>query len=208
MGIMQRIRNLGRRDRVDAEIAAELQSHIDLPVEDAVRAGLDEGEARRQARLRFGNPTVVKERAMGADAALGLDAAGRDVKFALRKLRKSPGFAVTAIVTLALGIGANVVVFSILNGLVLRPLGVPDAKNLYQVSRGQEGGDAQSYPDYRDFRDHDTSFSGLLGYEFLQAGMQIDGATVRGWGYAATGNYFDVLGVQPALGRFFHGPDE
>lgn len=108
----------------------------------------------------------------------------------------------------SLGIGANVVVFSVLNGLILRPLGVPDARNMYQVSRSNNGGDVQAYPDYRDFRDRDSSFSGMIAYEILTAGMSIDNATVRSWGFAAKGNYFDVLGVQPALGHFFHASDE
>jgi predicted permease len=126
----------------------------------------------------------------------------------LRRLKASPGFALTAVVTLALGIGANVVVFSVLNGLILRPVGVPDAKNLFQISKGTNGGDWQSYPDYRDFRDRDPSFSGMVAYKFMTAGMSIDNATVRSWGFTTTGNYFDVLGVQPALGHYFHASDE
>jgi predicted permease len=138
----------------------------------------------------------------------------QDVRFSLRQLRKSPGFALTAILTLALGVGANVVVFSVLNALILRPLNVPDARSLYQVTRKHHGWDTQSYPDYIDYRDKNTTFRGLAGYAFGDAGISIpasgseQAAVAKSWGYEATGNYFDMLGIQPVLGRFFHASDE
>jgi predicted permease len=138
----------------------------------------------------------------------------QDIRFSLRKLRKSPGFALTAILTLALGVGANVVVFSVLNALVLRPLNVPDARNLYQVSRLHAGWDSQSYPDYVDFRDKNTTFSSLAAYSFTGAGVVIpasgsqQSSVSQLWGYEASSNYFDMLGIQPHLGRFFHAADE
>ena len=133
MGLWSRIRNLCRRSQVDAAIEAELRSHFELAVDDGLRAGLGEAEARRQTRLRFGNPVVVREHAMAADVALAINGAGRDVRYALRQLKRSPGFASTAIVTLMLGIGANVVVFGVLNAVVLRPLAVRDPQSLYQL---------------------------------------------------------------------------
>jgi predicted permease len=202
------LRALLRRDHRNAEIAEELRAFEEESIAEKMQRGMTRADAERAARAETGSAETVRYKVWSAGWESTAEGIWQDLRYGVRRLIRAPGFALTAIVTLALGIGANVVVFSVLDGLVLRPLGVPDAKNLYQVSRGQEGGDAQSYPDYRDFRDHDTSFSGLLGYEFLQAGMQIDGATARGWGYAATGNYFDVLGVQPALGRFFHAADE
>jgi predicted permease len=138
----------------------------------------------------------------------------QDIRFSLRKLRKSPGFALTAILTLALGVGANVVVFSVLNALVLRPLNVPDAHNLYQVSRLHAGWDSQSYPDYVDFRDKNSTFSSLAAYSFTGAGVVIpasgsqQSSVSQLWGYEASSNYFDMLGIQPHLGRFFHAADE
>src|SRR5271168_4027938 len=122
MGLWSRLRNLRRRNAVDAEIADELRSHIEMAVDDGMSAGLSEAEARRAARLKFGNPVALREKTMGADAALSVDSVWRDVKFALRQLKRSPGFAVTAIVTLALGIGANIVVFGVLNAVILHPL--------------------------------------------------------------------------------------
>ena len=113
-----------------------------------------------------------------------------DVKFAPRRLRKSPGFAAIAILTLALGIGANVAVFSVLNGLILRPLDVPQPGYLSQVSRAKGGMDSQSYPDFADFRDRDASFSGMLAYRYLEVGLDGGKSAVRSWGYGTSGNYF------------------
>ena len=132
---------------------------------------------------------------------------GQDFRCAVRQLRKSPGFTLAAIITLALGIGANAVVFSVLNELVLRPLNVPGGRNLYQVE-WPEGFPSESYPDYLDLRDRNRSFDGLMAYEMSTAGLDSDGKAVPAWIYTASGNYFDVLGVQPYLGRFFHSSDE
>jgi predicted permease len=130
-----------------------------------------------------------------------------DVKYAIRQLKKSPGFAVTAVLTLALGIGANAVVFSVLNALVLRPLNVPHAQNLFMVQRFQYP--SQSYLDYLDLRDRNRSFDSLIGYNIIgSVGVDTGGNPSTAWPYEATGNYFDALGIQPYAGRFFHASDE
>ncbi|MGD1081876.1 MAG: ABC transporter permease [Candidatus Sulfotelmatobacter sp.] len=131
----------------------------------------------------------------------------QDLRYALRQLHKSPGFAVAAVLTLALGICANAVVFSVLNDVVLRPLDVRGGKDLYQV-QWPEGEPSESYPDYVDLRDRNRSFDGLIAYEISTAGLDSNGRAVPVWMYTASGNYFDVLGVQPYLGRFFHASDE
>jgi predicted permease len=130
-----------------------------------------------------------------------------DIRLALRQLRKSPGFAITAVLTLALGIGANAIVFSILNALILRPLNVPNAKNLYMVQHNQSP--SQSYPDYRDLRDRNQTFESLIIYNLMgPAGLDTGGTPTTVWPYETSGNYFDALGVRPHLGRFFHASDE
>jgi predicted permease len=134
-----------------------------------------------------------------------------DLKYAIRQLRKSPGFAATAVLTLALGIGANAVVFSVMNALILRPLNVPDAKNLYTVQRtdGRIVGPSQSYLDYKDLRDRNRGFDSLVGYNIMgPVGIDTGGNPSTVWPYDATGNYFDALGIQPWVGRFFHASDE
>jgi predicted permease len=130
-----------------------------------------------------------------------------DLRIALRQLRKSPGFAVTAILTLALGIGANAVVFSVMNALVLRPVNVPRAQNLYMVQRLQYP--SQSYPDYLDLRDKNRTFESLVTFDIVgPVGVDVGSYTATAWPYLASGNYFDALGIQPYLGRFFHAADE
>ena len=131
----------------------------------------------------------------------------QDLRYAVRKLRKSPGFTIAAVLTLALGIGANAVVFSVLNTLVLRSANVPGGQKLYEVEWPQ-GFPAVSYPDYVDLRDRNHSFDGLIAYEISTAGLDSDGKPQAIWLYTASGNYFDVLGVRPYLGRFFHASDE
>jgi predicted permease len=123
-------------------------------------------------------------------------------------LAKSPGFTTVAVLTLALAIGANAVVFSMLNGLVLRPLNVPGAKSLAMIERGSDGAPMQSYPDYLDLRDRNRSFEDLIAYQITRAGLATGGSAVPAWIYETSGNYFDALGIQPYLGRFFHGSDE
>jgi predicted permease len=130
-----------------------------------------------------------------------------DLRIALRQLRKSPGFAVTAILTLALGIGTNAVVFSVLNALVLRPVNVPRAQNLYMVQRFRYP--SQSYPDYLDLRDKNRTFESLVTFDIVgPVGVDTGGYPATAWPYLASGNYFDALGIQPYLGRFFHAADE
>ena len=135
-----------------------------------------------------------------------------DLRLALRQLRKSPGFALTAIFTLALAIGANAIVFSVLNALILRPLNVPHADNLYMIERGvgTDTSTSQSYPDYRDLRDQNHSFDQLVAYNIIgDVGFDTGhGNPVVVWPYLVSGNYFDALGIQPYLGRFIHASEE
>jgi predicted permease len=135
-----------------------------------------------------------------------------DLRLAVRQLRKAPGFAVTAVLTLALAIGANAVVFSVLNALVLRPLNVPRSESLFMLQRAYSEGNSpsQSYPDYRDLREHNHSFESLITYD-IAGGVGLDtgsGSPSVVWPYLVSGNYFDSLGVQPYLGRFIHASDE
>jgi predicted permease len=135
-----------------------------------------------------------------------------DVRLALRQLRKSPGFTLTAVLTLALAIGANAIVFSVLNALILRPLNVPHPETLFMLERfyGSETTPSESYPDYRDLRDRNRSFDSLVLYNIM-GGVGLDtghGNPSVVWPYTVSGNYFDALGIQPYLGRFIHASEE
>ncbi|MBO0798267.1 MAG: ABC transporter permease, partial [Blastocatellia bacterium] len=132
----------------------------------------------------------------------------RDLRLSLRLLRKSPGFTIVAVVTLALTIGANIVAFSILNGLILNPLNVPRAQSLYALQRGGDNHPRQSYPDYRDLRDRNRSFESLAAYSIFQVGLDTGDRPTSAWVYEVSGNYFDTLEIQPYLGHFFHQSDE
>jgi predicted permease len=135
-----------------------------------------------------------------------------DVRYALRVLRKSPAFTLVALVTLMLGIGANVVVFGVLNTVLLHPLDVSDPQSLYQLRHKQWMSGrllTTSYPAFEDFRRRNTTFSGMAGvYGYSQAALRWRNAVRGVSGDEVTGNYFDVLGVQPQVGRFFHAADE
>jgi len=129
-----------------------------------------------------------------------------DLRYGLRTLEKNPGFTALAVVTLAMAIGANAVVFSALNGLILRPLNVPHPESLFQV--GGPNDPSHSYPDYLDLHDRNRSFDGLAAYTFSSAGLDTGKNPSRAWVSEVSGNYFDVLGIQPYLGRVIHATDE
>ena len=131
-----------------------------------------------------------------------------DLRFSLRQLRKSPGFTITAVLTLAMAIGANAVVFSVMNGLILRPLDLPQAQSLYGIERASDKDMSQSYPDYLDMRNHNHSFDDLAAFTIPQVGLDTGEGPSATWGVEASGNYFDALRIKPYLGRFFHASDE
>jgi hypothetical protein len=207
---MNWFRQLFMRNRIYSDLSEEIEQHLTEKMEALMASGMSRPQAEQAARREFGNVTRVNECGREIWMWPRLESIFADVNFAIRKLRKSPGFSVTAILTLALGIGANVVVFSVLNGLILRPLDVPQPENLFQVvhGNGKAGWTSQSYRDYLDYRDRDASFSGLMAYQIQRVGLSVGKSNTRSWGYAASGNYFDVLGLKPVLGRFFHSTDE
>jgi len=132
----------------------------------------------------------------------------QDVRYAFRQLLKSPGFAVTALLTLAVGIGANVVVFGVMNGLLLNPLPVPNPEHVYTLQHGGQGEMSNSFPDYLDVKDRNSVFAGLAATRVARIGLEASNVAQPVWGYEVTGNYFETLGVRPELGRFLSPNDE
>ncbi|HEV2698363.1 MAG TPA: ABC transporter permease, partial [Terriglobales bacterium] len=132
----------------------------------------------------------------------------QDIRYAIRQLRKSPAFTMAAVLTLAMAIGANAVVFSVLNGLILKPLNVPQAQSLYSIERASDTNPTHSYPDYLDLRDRNHSFDPLAAYSIIQVAMNTGAGPSLIWGVEASSNYFDALRIQPYLGRFFHASDD
>ena len=130
----------------------------------------------------------------------------QDIRFGWRQLLKHPGFTALAILSMALGIGANTAIFSLVDTVLLRPLPVREPSQLIAVDGQLRNGTdftLQSYLNYKDYRDRNTVFSGLLAYRFVVASLSHNGVNERVWGFDVSGNYFDVLGVKPALGRGF-----
>ena len=202
-----RIATLFNRSQLNAEMEEELRSHIQHRADDLEHSGMDRSEAERRARVEFGGHLRFKEESLEAAGGNFVETLIQDAHFSLRVLRKSPGFTVAAILTLALAIGANAVVFGVLNALILRPLNVPHPESLWGTQYGTDTG-FQSYPNFVDLRDRNRSFHSLAAFNFAQLGLDAGKDPSLVWGYATTGNYFDELGVQPYLGRFFHAADE
>jgi predicted permease len=200
--------HLFERSRINAEMEDELRSHIQHRADDLERSGLDRATAERRARIEFGGYERYRQESQEALGGQFFETLFDDLRFSLRMLRKSPGFTITAVLTLTLAIGANAVVFSVLNGLLLRPLNVPHTQSLYAIQRGNDTYIVQSYPDYLDLRDRNRSFDGLAAYNIAQAGLDTGKDPSSAWLYEVSGNYFDALSIQPYLGRFFHGSDE
>jgi macrolide transport system ATP-binding/permease protein len=135
----------------------------------------------------------------------------QDLRYGARMLLKRPGLSVIAVVTLALGIGANTAIFSLVNTVLLRPLPVDRPEQLVSLNTASTTGEVfptLSYPNYRDFRDRNDVLEGLLCYRFSPISLSNNGVNERLWGYLVSGNYFDLLGVKPALGRFFTQEDD
>ena len=190
------------------DLSEEMRLHLEERVERLIGEGLSPKEAERQARIAFGNLAAIEERSREIWQWPTLESIWADVRFAFRQLRKSPGFAFAAVATLALAIGANTVVFAVLNALVLRPLNVPGAKSIYIIGHAHSIWGYESYPNYLDLRDRNRSFEALAVDNITQAGLDTGKNPSQAFLIEASGNYFDVLGLQPYLGRFFHAADE
>jgi predicted permease len=201
------IPNIFRRRKLYDDLSEEIRLHLEERAEQLMGEGMSQREAEQAARRAFGNRTLIEERSREVWQWPTLESIWADVRFALRQMRKSPGFTIAAVLTLTLAIGANAVVFGVLNALILRPVNVPNAKSLYAVSRTGDN-DWESYPNYLDLRDRNRSFDGLAALGLSQVALDTGKDPSRIWGFEASGNYFDVLGIQPYLGRFFHPADE
>ncbi len=214
MGLINRLRNLISVRPLETEVEEEMRFHLDARVEDNVRAGMTLEQAREDASRRFGNRLISKEATRRADILPSIETVMQDLRYALRSLRKNPGFATAAILSLALGIGANTAIFSLLNAVVLRQLPVDDPKQLVQLtytfpSNGPNNWNSWfGYPQLDAFRTQSKTLSGVFGGTGLgRVSIEFNGASGLAQGDAYTGNFLSVLGVTPQYGRFF-GPED
>jgi predicted permease len=205
---LRRVANLATRRAQDERLREEIEEHLALQTAENLRAGLSPVEARRQATLKFGGVEAMKQDYRAERGLPFIENLLRDMRFAFRLLRKSPGFTAVAVVTLAMAIGANATVFSVMNALILHPLNVPQAESLYQLMRGKDKAGNHSFPDYLDLRDRNRTFDELVAYDGAVAGIDTGGNPCSAWVELVTGNYFDGLRLQPYLGRLFHPSDE
>ena len=201
------LRNLFLFRRVDADLDREVHAHLEMLIAENIRAGMPPQEAQRAARIELGGVEQVKEQVRDSRTGAFLDSLLQDFRFALRQLRRSPGFALAAVLILALGIAANVIVFGVLQALVLRSLDVPHADRVMTL-QPKDGGPFVSNPEMRDVRDSNTVFSAVADYEFQDFGLEANGVTRPVWGAEVSGQYFEVVGIKPFLGRLLGRDDD
>src|SRR6267143_820084 len=201
------LRSLFRKEQVSHELDEELNGFLEMAAEEKMKQGMGRKEALRAVRLERGDLEATREVVRSAGWESFVETSWQDLRFAARTLRKSPGFTAVAVLTLALGIGANTAVFSVVNALVLRPLPVERPKEFAFLENAHYG-PSHSFPNYKDLRDRNQTFAGLIGYRIAPMELETRDRADRIWGYLATGNYFDVLGVQPAMGHFFKQRDD
>lgn len=204
MALFRRIGNLFRRNRIDSDIDAELQAHIAMRTEDNIASGMPPEQARRDALVRFGNTTSTRERVTATDTALGIEHFLFDVRYAWRKLIKSPGFTITAAVTIALGIGANTAIFSSMDAVVLRPLAVPRLDHVMVVSEQDNSGPRQvALGNYEDWKRQSNSFENFAIR--TSSDMSLSGAGEAAHVEAAltSSSFFSIFHTKALLGRVF-----
>jgi predicted permease len=200
-----RLRGLLRRGSVEREVDEELRFHVMMRAEENMRRGMTPDEARLAALRSFGQWARVKEACRDVKGGGLLETLLQDVKFGARTLSKNPGFTLVAVLTLALGIGANTSIFSFVNAVLLRPLPVAEPGRLVYVFGGTRTApyNVSSYPDYVDYRDRNEVFSDLIAYSPISLSLNSNDQADVISGLIVTGNYFDALGVPAHLGRTF-----
>ncbi len=213
----RRIWALGRRSKLDREIEDELREHMRMRIDRDIAKGMSLDEAVRKARLRFGNPTVVKERVDAEDAALGFESFFRDARYAVRGFVKSPGFTMVAVLTLALGIGANTAVFQLLDAVRLRSLPIQSPQDLAElrIAGGNHGlgindGPFANFtiPMWQEVRRHHDPFSGVFAWRTSDVMVGKLSEAKRVHGLEVSGEFFNVLGIVPWQGRLIEPQDE
>ncbi len=217
--LARRLLSFARPSAADRALDRELSAHIDLLADEYVRRGASADEARAAARRAFGSLELVKDHQRDARSFLWMDDARRDGRYAVRALARNPGFTFAAVLTLAIGIGATTAVFSLVDGLMLRPLPVRHPEELVLFGRARTWGtmsgvarayDVLSYPQYVYFRDNNQLFpGGLAGVSTWQSAvrLRLDGAPVLANAKLVSGTYFPVFGVNAAAGRLL-GPSD
>jgi MacB-like periplasmic core domain len=206
------LRRFFRRRRSDAEVSIEMENHLTLESDENLARGMSKEVSRRQAYLKFGSPVRIREEVWKRNSIAPLEKALRDIRYAWRTLHRSPGYAFMAILTLGLGIGANAAIFTVINGILLRPLPYenPDQIVHLEQTASRIGADpiGFSVPEIADYRQLNHVFTNLAEYHsmtFTLLGSKVPERVSTG---VVSANFFDVLGVKPVLGRLITPADE
>jgi len=206
------IRALFRKKQVEQEMDEELHGYLDAAVKDKMRSGMSQEQALRAARVEMGSVEAVKEEIRSAGWESTVETIWQDLRFGLRVLRKNPGFTAVAALTLALGIGGTVVVFSLLDAVLLRPLPYAQPDRLFRVftleGKRKSAMEASSYPDFRDWQRQSRTFEAMAAYEEQFLNLTGTAEPERLEGAAITPGFFATLGIRPVLGREFTGDDD
>jgi putative ABC transport system permease protein len=204
-----RIRAMFSRRRGDEEFSDEIREHLDLLTEENVRRGMSLAEAGREARIRLGGVTQLRETHRELTGIPFLETLFQDIRYALRMLRKSPGFTAVAVLTLALGIGANAAIFSAVDPILFEPLPYPHPERIMTISGIFQGARSQvTFYNYRELLARNRSFDALAIFEPWQPSMTGPAEPERLDGQNVTYGYFRALGVEPAMGRDFQLSDD
>jgi hypothetical protein len=207
MSWMRRFVNVFRSDRLARDLDRELEFHVAERTDELRAMGMDEASARREARRRLGNDVLQKERTRDADMFVWLDTVVADVRYAFRTLRAGPGFAAVAILSLALGIGANTAIFSLLDAVVLKSLPVHAPDELVQVRLLGDRGSFTN-PLWEALRDQEQVFAALAAHSSRSLDLADGGEARPVMASLVSGTFFPMLGVQPAAGRLLAQGDD
>jgi putative ABC transport system permease protein len=201
------LRRFTQRKKKDADLAAEIESHLEHEHDANIERGLSPDEARRQARLKFGNPESMRDRVWRYRSLPWIEDGWRDLRFALRSLAKMPGFTAIAIIVIAVGIGANTAVFSVINTVLLKPLTYPEPQSLVQLmNTGPQGTfPGANVPKFNIWHQQSSIFQYVAGYDQGGAGLNLTGGNdpEQVQGIHVTADYFRLLGAPILLGRTF-----
>jgi predicted permease len=205
------LRRLWHRRRAEHDLEEEVQAYFDTMVERRMARGLTREQARRATRLEYGGAGRVREQVREARAGAWIEAAFLDARYASRALRKNPGFAAAATLSLGLGLGANIAIFTLVNTVMLESLAVKDPQGLFFIdnSGGKSvGSSGPPYPCYEILRDHNHYFAGMAAFHEDRFRVTIDGVEEKMTGQYASGSYFDVLGLRAAAGKMLTPADD
>jgi hypothetical protein len=195
-----------RRKQWDQERARELDVYLEIETEENIARGMSSDNARCAARRKLGNPTFIREEIYRMNTVALIESFWQDLRFALRTFAKAPGFASVVVLSVALGIGANTAIFSLINAALLKMLPVRDPEQLVQFKSVEYW---FPYPAYKEFRDRNRVFSGVLAFQSLHnVDFEVNGRGAIANGQVVSGNYFSVLGVNAILGRTITPQDD